>query len=249
MHLTFTSDPTLHDGVVEREFTLDDIPGILWLPEEVSTPRPLILLGNPGDLGRMYPRLAARARQCVIDGYAAATLELPGSGTRPRQAALEEARTELRGAVMAGEKVTADVTDRLVLPIVEQAVPELRALIDALLAVPGVRGPVGYSGGVLSIGVRLAVVEPRIVAVGLFAGSWIPQSITEEARRITIPVHVLLQWDDEGNDRQQALDLFDAIGSHHKTLQANMGGHTGVPGHAGEDAARFFDRHLQGPAV
>lgn len=246
VHLTFTSDPSVHDGVVEREFTLDDIPGILWLPEDVSNPRPLVLLGHPGDLGRMYPRLAARSRQCVADGYAAATLELPGSGTRPRQAALEEARSELRAAVMAGEKVSAGVTDRLVLPIVEQTVPELRALIDALLAVPGVRGPVGYSGGVLSIGVRLGVVEPRIAALGLFAGSWIPQSITEEARRVTIPVHVLLQWDDEGNDRQQALDLFDAIGSREKTLQANLGGHTGVPAHAGEDAARFLARHLRG---
>ena len=28
------------------------------------------------------------------------------------------------------------------------------------------------------------------------------------------------------------------------TLQANLGGHTGVPAHAGEDAARFFARHL-----
>ena len=57
---------------------------------------------------------------------------------------------------------------------------------------------------------------------------------------------VLLQWDDEGNDRQLSLDLFDAVGSQEKTLQANMGGHTGVPDFAGDDAARFFVRHLQG---
>ena len=67
----------------------------------------------------------------------------------------------------------------------------------------------------------------------------------EEARRVTIPLHVLLQWDDEGNDRQTALDLFDAFGSKEKSLHANMGGHTGVPQFAGEDAARFFDRHLK----
>ena len=40
-----------------------------------------------------------------------------------------------------------------------------------------------------------------------------------------------------------ALDPFDAFGSKEKTLQATMGGHTGVPAHAGEDAARFFARH------
>ncbi len=71
-----------------------------------------------------------------------------------------------------------------------------------------------------------------------------PRSIVDEAGRVTIPLHVLLQWDDEGNDRQLALDLFDTFGSREKTLHANTGGHTGVPPFAGEDAARFFARHL-----
>lgn len=110
---------------------------------------------------------------------------------------------------------------------------------------PEIGGPVGFSGGVISIGVRLAAAEPRIVAIGLFAGSFIPRSIVEEARHVTTPVHVLLQWDDEFNDRQAALDLFDALGSREKTLLTNLGGHTGVPSHAGEDAARFFARHLR----
>lgn len=55
---------------------------------------------------------------------------------------------------------------------------------------------------------------------------------------------VLLQWDDEGNDRQTALDLFDAFGSREKTLHANMGGHTGVPHFEGDEGNRFFTRHL-----
>jgi hypothetical protein len=73
----------------------------------------------------------------------------------------------------------------------------------------------------------------------------VPRSIVEEARAVTIPVHVPLQWDDRGNDRQMAWDLFDAFGSDEKTLQANMGGHTGIPTHAAEDAGRFFLRHLR----
>ena len=105
--------------------------------------------------------------------------------------------------------------------------------------------PVGYSGGVIAIGIRLAVVEPRIVAAGLFAGSFVPRAMFDEARRVTIPLHVLLQWDDEGNDRQLALDLFDAFDSREKTLQANMGGHPGVPKFAGDDTGRFFVRHLK----
>lgn len=109
---------------------------------------------------------------------------------------------------------------------------------------PEVGGPVAISGGPTAIGVRLARIEPRIVAASLFAGSFLPHATIEEARAVTIPVHVLLQWDDHDNDRQMALNLFDAFESEEKTLQANMGGHTGIPPYAAEDVARFLVRHL-----
>ncbi|MBW8796005.1 MAG: alpha/beta hydrolase [Streptomyces sp.] len=244
MHLT--SGQRLDDGVLEREFTLGDIPGILWTPGSASAPAPLILLSPPPlGLRRTYPRLVARARHAAADGFATAAIELPGSADRPRWPAAEQARAELRRVMEAGEPVGDELIDALVLPLVDRAVPEWQAALDALLALPGIGGPVGYSGGVISIGIRLAVVEPRIVAAGLFAGSLVPRAMFEEARRVTIPLHVLLQWDDEGNDRQAALDLFDAFGSKEKSLHANMGGHTGVPQFAGEDAARFFARHLK----
>ncbi|UGT67650.1 alpha/beta hydrolase [Nocardia gipuzkoensis] len=243
--MQFISEQRFDDGVLEREFTLGEIPGILWTPESASVPAPLILVGHPGGLRHMYPRLAARARHAVAEGYAAATIELPGSGDRPRSAAAEQARADLRRAVEAGAPVDDEIVDRLVLPLVEKAVPEWRAALDDLLALPEIGGPVGYSGGVIAIGIRLAVVEPRISAALLFAGSYVPRTMFEEARQITIPLQVLLQWDDEGNDRQLALDLFDAFGSEEKTLHANMGGHTGVPQFEGDDANRFFARHLK----
>jgi hypothetical protein len=245
MTMRFTSEQRLDDGVLERRFTLGEIPGILWTPGSAPAPAPLILLGHPGGLHRMYPRLVARAQHSAADGFAAATIELPGSGERPRSAAAEEARADLRRVLAAGEPVTDEIVDRLVLPLVDEAVPEWRAALDALLPLPGIGGPVGYAGGVISIGVRLAVVEPRISAAVLFAGSFVPRAMFEEARQVTIPLHVLLQWDDEGNDRQMALDLFDAFGSKEKALHANMGGHTGVPQFAGEDGNRFFVRHLR----
>jgi hypothetical protein len=241
MTMHFISQHHLDDGSLERAFLLGDIPGTLWTRD--SSPAPLILLGHPGGLRAMYPRLAGRAQQALAHGFAAATIELPGSGDRPRLADLEQARADLRRALAAGESVD-DIVDRLVLPLVEKAVPEWQSTLDALLSLSEVSGPVGFSGGVIAIGIRLAVVEPRIAAAGLFAGSFVPRIMFDEARRVSIPLHVLLQWDDEANDRQQALDLFDAFGSQEKTLHANMGGHTGVPQFAGEDAARFFTRHL-----
>jgi hypothetical protein len=240
----FTSERRLDDHVLERQFTLGEIPGVLWTPGSTSGPVPLILLGHPGGLRRMYPRLLARARHSVAENFAAATIELPGGGDRPRFTAVEEARADLHRALAAGEPVDDGVVDRLVLPLVDEAVPEWRAALDALLALPEVGGPVGYAGGVIAIGVRMAVVEPRISAALLFAGSYVPRAMIEESRQVTIPLQVLLQWDDEGNDRQVALELFDAFGSEEKTLHANMGGHTGVPYFEGDDANRFFARHL-----
>lgn len=157
--MRFTSEQRLDDGVLEREFTLGEIPGILWTPESVSAstsasasaspsaPAPLILLGHPPlGLGKMYPRLVARARQSAADGFATATIELPGSGDRPRWAAVEQARADLRRAMQAGEPVGDEIVDALILPLVDKAVPEWQAALDALLSLPEICGPVGYSG-------------------------------------------------------------------------------------------------------
>lgn len=242
----FSSQQRLDDGAtLERDFILGDIPGVLWTPVSASAPVPLILLGHSAGLPTMYPRLLSRAQHAVSAGFSAATIELPGSGERQRIDVLEQARAGLRRALQAGKPVTDQIVDRLVLPLMAESVSEWQAALDCLLELPEIGGPVGYSGGLISVGTRLAVVEPRIRAAVLFAGSYVPASVVAEARQVEIPLHVLLQWDDEGNDRQVALDLFDAFGSKQKTLHANMGGHTGVPRFAGEEAGRFFSRHLK----
>ncbi len=242
--MDFTAQQDLGDGVVERSFSLDEAHGLLWTPADASRPTPLILLGHPGGLPSTYPRLLARARSAVQHGHAAATLELPGAGERPPSRAADTTRAELRRVLSAGEPVLADLVDRLVLPLVEAAVPEWRTLLDACLTLPEVAGGVAYSGGIIALGTRLAAVEPRIDAAVLFAGSFVPRATLVEAAGVTIPLLMLLQWDDEANDRQMALGLFDAFGSREKTLHANLGGHTGVPAFEGQDAARFFVRHL-----
>jgi hypothetical protein len=250
--MRFTSEQNLDEGIRERTFTLNDVPGILWTPAAASSsaPVPLILMGQPGGIGmrRMLPRLAARARSAAAHGFAAVSIELPGAGDRAPLPGAQQARTDLARAISAGEQPAEDVIDRLILPLVDKAVPEWQTTLDEVLRLPEIGGRVGFSGGVIAIGVRLAAIDPRIAAAGLFAGSYVPRTTIQEARRVTIPLHVLLQWDDEGNDRGMALALFDAFASAEKTLYANMGGHTGVPEFAGEDAARFFARHL-GAAV
>ncbi|MFI1801457.1 dienelactone hydrolase family protein [Streptomyces sp. NPDC020379] len=243
--MRFTSERHLDDGVLEREFTLGEIPGTLWTPgsASASAPAPLILMAHNNGLPKGEPRLVARARLTAASGYAVATIDAAGCGDRPRSAAAEQARADLRRAMQAGEPVD-EIFEALVGPLVETAVPDWRTTLDALLALPGIGGPVGYSGWT-ALGIRLAVAEPRIRAAGLFAGGYVPRAQREEARQVTIPLLLLLQWDDEGNPRQRALDLFDAFGTKEKTLHANMGGHLGTPWFEREDGDRFFGRHLK----
>ena len=171
-----------------------------------------------------------------------AAIDAPGHGDRPRSAVDEQHRADLRRAMEAGGPVD-EIVDAFILPLVERAVPEWRTTLDALLSLPEIGGPVGYAG-MTAIGIRLAVVEPRISAAVFFAGGFVPDTLREEARQVTIPLQFLLQWDDEGMERQPVLDLFDAFGSREKTLHANLGGHAGTPWFEVDDAARFFARHL-----
>ncbi|MFE6911734.1 dienelactone hydrolase family protein [Streptomyces erythrochromogenes] len=238
----FTSERRLDDGVLVREFTLGEIPGTLWAPESAA-PVPLILMAHNNGLPKSADRLVARARHCAAAGYAVASIDAAGCGDRPRSAADEQVRAELRRAMRAGEPVDG-IFETLIGPLVENAVPEWRTTLDALLELPQIGGPVGYSGWT-ALGIRLAVAEPRIAAAGLFAGGYVPRAQREEARQVTVPLLFLLQWDDEGNPRQRALDLFDAFGTEEKTLHANLGGHTGTPWFEVEDGNRFFDRHLK----
>jgi hypothetical protein len=243
--MRFTSEQRLDDGVLEREFTLGEVPGVLWTPGSAPTPRaPLILSGHNGGLHKRHPRLVARARHYAARyGFAVAAIDAPGHGDRPRAAVDEQARAALRRALEAGQPV-GEIVDALIVPLVERAVPEWRATLDELLSLPEIGGPVGYEG-MTATGIRLAVAEPRILAVNFFAQGFVPGILREQARQVTVPLQFLMQWDDEGMERQPILELFDAFGAKEKTLHANLGGHAGTPWFEVDDGARFFTRHLK----
>jgi len=169
--MRFTAEQRL-DDVLEREFVLGEIPGTLWTP--ASGPAPLILMAHNNALPKREPRLVARGRDTAARGYAVATIDAAECGDRPRSAAQEQARADLRRAMQAGEPVD-EIFESFIGPLVEHAVPEWRTALDALLALPGIDGPVGYSGWT-AVGIRLAVVEPRLSAALFFAGGTCPGS-------------------------------------------------------------------------
>jgi dienelactone hydrolase len=243
--MRFTSTTTA-DGVCEQDFTLDDIPGVLWSPAGAAGRRPLVLLGHGGGGGhKRAPGVLGRARRVVTGcGFTAAAIDMPGFGDRPKTAADERFVAEIRARRAAGEPVIGQIL-RYNVALAARAVPEWRSVLDALLDSGVTGGPVGYWGVSLGsvIGVPLAAAEPRISAAvfGLAGGH---DALTEAAGRIAIPVEFLLQWDDELVPRADGLALFDAFGSAEKTLHANPGRHGDLPDFELVSSERFFARHL-----
>ncbi|MEU6663095.1 alpha/beta hydrolase [Streptomyces sp. NPDC046821] len=248
--LQFTAESS-SNGMHERDFTVGDVPGVLWSPASGTDRAPLVLMGHGGGAHKKHPSMLGRAQRLVTGcGFHVAVIDAPGHGDRPRSAQDEQAVAELRTAQAAGEPerpIVVPYNARLA----EIAVPEWQATLDALQELPeiGADGPVGYAGIAMgtAIGVPLVAAEPRITAA-VFGLMW-PDALVEAAKRITVPVEFAMQWDDERIPRDACLALFDAFASKEKTLHANAGKHFDYPRFVEADsAARFLARHL-GEAV
>ncbi|MEV4623102.1 alpha/beta hydrolase [Asanoa sp. NPDC049573] len=250
MHFTVE---TSSNGVVEREFTLGEITGVIWSPVSGPDHAPLVLMGHGGGLHKKTPAQVARARDLVVTrGFTVVAIDAPGHGDRPRSAADEQARADLREAVAAGDNARfRSVTIGYATALAARAVPEWQMTLDALATLPwiGAEAPIGYGGGITlgtAIGIPLTAAEPRIRAA-IFGGGFFPhEALLAAARRITVPVQFLLPWDDEHVDRSAALALFDAFASPEKTLHANPGDHRSIRW-VGLDN-EFLPRHLSSGA-
>src|SRR5688500_8936641 len=96
--MRFTSRAS-SDGVLSREFLLNEIPGVLWTPDDATGTRPLILLGHGGGQHKQAPGIVARAHRFVAEwGYAVVALDAPAHGGRPRTAEHERLIGALRAA-------------------------------------------------------------------------------------------------------------------------------------------------------
>lgn len=249
MHLVRFTTQTSSNGVVERDFMVGEVPGVLWSPVSGPDHAPLVLMGHGGGLHKKTPALVARANDTVTTwGFTVVAIDAPGHGDRPRTAEDERVRAEFGQAQAAGDTERFEsVSVRYAISLTERAVPEWQATLDALQELPeiGTDAPIGYGGGIslgTAIGVPLTAVEPRITAAIFGGGFFVYESLIEAARRITVPIQFLLPWDDEHVDRQSALALFDAFASKEKTLHANPGDHRTIRW-IGVDE-EFLARHL-----
>jgi dienelactone hydrolase len=235
-------------GVTERAFELEvdgeRVPGILWLPEGAEGARPLLLQCHGGTQHKRIDTIVARARSFVRHhGYASVAIDAPGHGER----ATEEDRERMRRRIAGGLRALGPEELRAMAARNAQAVREWKAVLDAVQKLPEVgQGPVGWWGLSMgtAIGVPFVASEPRVRAAVLGLAGVRTEEFEQLARRITVPVMVMCQWDDEVAPRDSVLKLFDVLASKEKTLHANPGRHVEVPAYERAAWEEFFVRHL-----
>jgi dienelactone hydrolase len=253
--MEFTDERAEH-GVTRRSFEVvaaaETIPAVIWAPEGAQGPRPLVLMGHGGSQHKKTPTLSARARGYARHlGYATLAIDAPGHGDRISRAEAEALAQDV-GARVRGEVAVGWTPERLrqMAERTRRAVPEWKAALDAAqdLDFVGRGGPVGYWGVSMgtAIGVPFVAEEPRITAA-VFGLAGLRPDATEmaaAARKITIPVEFVFQWDDAVAPREHGIALFDAFASKEKSMHINPGGHMDIPAFEGDSWERFFLRHL-----
>ncbi|HEV3213781.1 MAG TPA: hypothetical protein VGZ03_10340 [Acidimicrobiales bacterium] len=256
------TDEIVTMGVVERPFRYDvegeAVPGILWRPEGTSGPTPVVLLGHGGTQHKRAANVLGLARRFVRHlGVSAVAIDAPGHGERIVDvASAEDARRDLeqrvRSASGAASAPRPQPSDPAAFAAAHaRAAREWSALLDQLEADQVVLdGRVGYWGLSMGtmIGLPMLADEPRVrcAVLGLACLSGWPNEAVraDAARRLSIPVLFVLQWDDQLMTRQSGLDLFDAIGSSDKAMHVFPGGHVDTPLYERDAYDAFFARHL-----
>lgn len=245
--MQFTSEVS-EMSVTERGFDLqvngERIPGLIWVPEGAKGSRPVVLMGHGGTQHKRTEGILARARAMARHhGYATVAIDAPGHGdriTKEQAVAARQARAA-GGAGMTSDRFREMATRNA------KAVPEWKATLTAIEKLEYIgQGPVGYWGVSMgtAIGVPFLAAEPRVKAAVLGLAGVHTAEFEEAARKITIPLMFMCQWNDEVAPREASLALFDAFGSTEKTMHANPGGHMGIPGFEREQWEQFYLRHL-----
>lgn len=228
---TWRSD-SVSEGLRQRVFTaapgVRDVPAVLWTPEHLGGPLPLILIGHGGWGHKLDESRLDLARRYVLRaGFAAAAIDGPWHGERA--GARPEAWTDAEADLMRDD---------------------WRATLDELVALPEVDSDrIGYGGVSMGtiFGLPFIADDPRIRAAVLGLAPGEPR-LLQEAARLDCPVLFLAQWDDELFERPRVFALFEAIASPEKRLLAFPGRHAEAPEAAREASTRFLIERLTGAA-
>ncbi|MEM7099102.1 MAG: alpha/beta hydrolase [Pseudomonadota bacterium] len=227
------------DGSVRR------VTGALWLPDDVHSETPMVLLGHGASGDRYQTPIPYLAHRFVQEaGFVALSVDGPVHGLRKvepggREAYFKEAQRD--GFV---DDMVADWRDAL------SAMCQSHSVGD---------GPLGYFGlsmgtifgvPVLADGLGKAFTAACIGLCGTTgAGAMLGERLATDAAKITLPVLFLMQLEDELFPRDGYLSLFDELASRDKRLHANPGLHPEVPAEEIDHTFVFLRTHLEGTST
>jgi alpha-beta hydrolase superfamily lysophospholipase len=247
--MVMVGEAAVSRGVVERRFDIagetENVPGIVWTPEDAQGERPLVLLGHGGTQHKRAPYILGLARRLVRHhGFAAAAIDAPGHGERIAKT-VGKAPTDGGGEVILewlSSSMGPDAIDRMC--------ADWHAALKEIRDLPEVgHGPLAYWG--LSLGTLLGVPfvasapDVRVAVLGLM-GSFgsVRRRIRADAATIGCPVLFALQADDELVAFDRGIELFLDLGTKDKRLHAHPGRHSAVPAEEAMAMEDFLARHL-----
>jgi pimeloyl-ACP methyl ester carboxylesterase len=230
-------------AVTELDFTLTvagrTVPGIAWLPSNVSTPCPLVLIGHGGTFGgtgnkRAPSQVSLGTALAGRHGLAAAAIDMPGAGDRP-EAAAEAKRRD-------GMSIEAALRDLWTEESIANTVADWQAAIAYLQGAAGLGdAPLGYfglSGGTM-FGLPLVAQEPRITVAVLGLNGAVPMMM-RHAPAVHCRVLYIHNLDDQFGATTTGLELFGALGTADKRFHAFPGGHGTIPADEHDYIAAFL---------
>ena len=222
------------------------VPGILWAPEEIDRPVPLVLFGHGGSGHKRVDRAIMLGRRFAgISQFALAAIDGPAHGDRKQPGEYNQAATMSAGGVES---------------VVDGMVEDWTETLEQLCALDFIDGDrVAYIG--FSMGTRFGV--PYVAAAGdrlrcaalgknaletkieASAAAHPGDRFRRDAPNIKAPVLFHVQWDDELFSRESQAELFDLLGSPDKRLIAYPGPHAKSCPESVDQWCNFIETHLK----
>ena len=218
-----------------------EIPYAMWLPAALPSAQ-VVLIGH-GAAGHKREDYVASFAHHLAARYGATAVAIDGPVHGDRRSKLGLTSSQPFLDFVAAWSSNESLTDAMIADWTET--------LDSVFASGHVRGDAkvaywGLSMGTI-LGLPFVAKEPRIRAcvLGLMGATGPTRDrVMSAARELSVPTMFLMQWNDQFFGRDDALTLFDSLGSSEKTLMANPGVHGAVPLHAFDASARFLFRHI-----
>ena len=240
-------------GVAERQFVIKGgkgpVPGIIWAPDPVESPVPLVLFGHGGSGHKRNDRSLMLGRRLAgVSRYAVVAIDGPTHGDRAHPQSVSEGVDPM--------EVLADIgVDTALDGMVEDWCATLDHVTECDFINPDQVAYVGFSMGTRFGLPFVAAAGDRLRCAVLGKNALEPSDKSRmsnspghrfkmDAPKITIPVLFHMQWDDELLSRESQCGLFDLIGTEDKRLIAYPGPHGRSTPEAVDSWCRFLEGHL-----